>query len=68
MACFVSAKLMRAQGHGVTLIVSPFRSDRSRVQQGGPGTPVLGMDLDPPSRAARDRKRGLWMAAKNAPA
>jgi hypothetical protein len=27
---------------------------------------LLGLDLDPPSRAARDRKRGLWMAAKNA--
>jgi transcriptional regulator with XRE-family HTH domain len=27
---------------------------------------VLGLDLDPPSLAARFRKRGLWMAAKNA--
>ncbi|MEN9543233.1 MAG: hypothetical protein RLZZ598_66, partial [Pseudomonadota bacterium] len=27
---------------------------------------VLGLDLDPPSQAARARKRGLWMAAKNA--
>lgn len=27
---------------------------------------VLGLDLDPPSQAARSRKRGLWMAAKNA--
>lgn len=27
---------------------------------------VLGLDLDPPSAAARSRKRGLWMAAKNA--
>lgn len=27
---------------------------------------VLGLDLDPPSHAARSRKRGLWMAAKNA--
>jgi transcriptional regulator with XRE-family HTH domain len=27
---------------------------------------VLGLDLDPPSSAARSRKRGLWMAAKNA--
>jgi transcriptional regulator with XRE-family HTH domain len=27
---------------------------------------VLGLDLDPPSLAARSRKRGLWMAAKNA--
>jgi transcriptional regulator with XRE-family HTH domain len=27
---------------------------------------VLGLDLDPPSPAARARKRGLWMAAKNA--
>ena len=27
---------------------------------------VLGLDLDPPSQAARDWKRGLWMAAKNA--
>lgn len=27
---------------------------------------VLGLDLDLPSQAARARKRGLWMAAKNA--
>jgi transcriptional regulator with XRE-family HTH domain len=27
---------------------------------------VLGLDLDPPSQAPRSRKRGLWMAAKNA--
>ena len=27
---------------------------------------VLGLDLDPPSQLARSRKRGLWMAAKNA--
>ncbi len=27
---------------------------------------VLGLDLDPPSQVARSRKRGLWMAAKNA--
>jgi transcriptional regulator with XRE-family HTH domain len=27
---------------------------------------VLGLDLDPPSQAARSRKRGQWMAAKNA--
>lgn len=27
---------------------------------------VLGLELDPPSQAARARKRGLWMAAKNA--
>jgi transcriptional regulator with XRE-family HTH domain len=27
---------------------------------------VLGLDLDSPSQAARSRKRGLWMAAKNA--
>jgi transcriptional regulator with XRE-family HTH domain len=27
---------------------------------------VLGLGLDPPSQAARARKRGLWMAAKNA--
>jgi hypothetical protein len=27
---------------------------------------VLGLDLDPPSQAARFRKRGLWTAAKNA--
>jgi|JRYF01.1.fsa_nt_gb transcriptional regulator with XRE-family HTH domain len=27
---------------------------------------VLGLNFDPPSQAARDRKRGLWMAAKNA--
>jgi transcriptional regulator with XRE-family HTH domain len=29
---------------------------------------VLGLDLhlDPPSQAVRTRKRGLWMAAKNA--
>ena len=27
---------------------------------------VLGLDLDPPSQAARARKRGLWMAAKSA--
>ena len=27
---------------------------------------VLGLSLDPPTRAARSRKRGLWMAAKNA--
>ncbi len=27
---------------------------------------VLGLDLDPPSPAARARKRGLWMAGKNA--
>ena len=27
---------------------------------------VLGLDLDPPSPTARSRKRGLWMAAKNA--
>ncbi|MBQ0959126.1 helix-turn-helix domain-containing protein [Ideonella sp. 4Y11] len=27
---------------------------------------VLGLDLDPPSPAARARKRGLWMAAKTA--
>jgi len=27
---------------------------------------VLGLDLDPPSQAARAPKRGLWMAAKNA--
>lgn len=27
---------------------------------------VPGLDLDPPSLAARDRKRGLWMAAKYA--
>ena len=27
---------------------------------------LLGLDLDPPSAAARSRKRGLWMAAKNA--
>jgi DNA-binding XRE family transcriptional regulator len=27
---------------------------------------VLGLDLDPPSQAARSRKRGPWMAAKNA--
>jgi uncharacterized protein (DUF1778 family)/DNA-binding XRE family transcriptional regulator len=27
---------------------------------------VPGLDLDPPSQAARSRKRGLWMAAKNA--
>ena len=27
---------------------------------------VLGLDLDPPSQEARQRKRGLWMAAKNA--
>ena len=27
---------------------------------------VLGLDLDPPSQAARARKRGLWMAANNA--
>jgi hypothetical protein len=26
----------------------------------------LNLDLDPPSQAARSRKRGLWMAAKNA--
>ncbi len=27
---------------------------------------VLGLDLDLPSQSARSRKRGLWMAAKNA--
>ena len=27
---------------------------------------VLGLELDSPSQAARARKRGLWMAAKNA--
>ena len=27
---------------------------------------VLGLNLDPPNHAARSRKRGLWMAAKNA--
>ncbi|WP_326539866.1 helix-turn-helix transcriptional regulator [Pseudorhodoferax sp.] len=27
---------------------------------------VLGLDFGPPSQAARSRKRGLWMAAKNA--
>lgn len=27
---------------------------------------VLGLELDPPSQAARSRKRGLWMVAKNA--
>ena len=27
---------------------------------------VLGLNLDPPTQAARSRKRGLWMAAKNA--
>lgn len=27
---------------------------------------VLGLDLDEPSTQARDRKRGLWMAAKTA--
>lgn len=27
---------------------------------------VLGLELDPPSQAARARQRGLWMAAKNA--
>lgn len=27
---------------------------------------VLGLDIDPPSQTARARKRGLWMAAKNA--
>ena len=27
---------------------------------------VLGLSLDPPSQAARSRKRGLWMAAKTA--
>jgi transcriptional regulator with XRE-family HTH domain len=27
---------------------------------------VLGLDLDPPSQAVRSRKRGLWMASKNA--
>lgn len=27
---------------------------------------VLGLDLEPPCQAARCRKRGLWMAAKNA--
>ena len=27
---------------------------------------VLGLGLEPPSQAARSRKRGLWMAAKNA--
>jgi hypothetical protein len=26
---------------------------------------VLGLDLDPPSQAARSRKWGLWTAAKN---
>ena len=27
---------------------------------------VLGLDVQPPSTAARERKRGLWMAAKTA--
>ena len=27
---------------------------------------MLGLGLDPPSQVARSRKRGLWMAAKNA--
>jgi transcriptional regulator with XRE-family HTH domain len=27
---------------------------------------VLGLDFDPPGQVARSRKRGLWMAAKNA--
>lgn len=27
---------------------------------------VLGLNLDPPSQAARSRQRGLWMAAKTA--
>ena len=42
---------------------SPIDLGFNRVAQ---ALAVLGLDLDPPSQAARARKRGLRMAAKNA--